>query len=90
MKHPVHPGRIVRHDCLEPLGLSMTAGAKVLGVTRQTLNNIVNGRSGISPEMAIRLANAFGSTAETWLRMQLAWDTWLYVAKSVAWMSPPG
>jgi antitoxin HigA-1 len=74
MKNPVHPGRIVRHDCLEPLGLSITEGAKVLGVTRQTLNNIVNGKSGISPEMAIRLSKAFGSTAETWLRMQLAYD----------------
>jgi len=74
MKNPVHPGRIVRHDCLEPLELSVTEGAKVLGVTRQALNNIVNGRSGISPEMAIRLTKAFGSTAETWLRMQLAYD----------------
>jgi addiction module HigA family antidote len=74
MKDPVHPGRIVRHDCLEPLGLSVTEGAKVLGVTRQALNNVVNGKSGISPEMAIRLAKAFGSTAETWLGMQLAYD----------------
>ena len=74
MKNPVHPGRIVRHDCLEPLGLSVTEGARVLGVTRQALNNVVNGKSGISPEMAIRLSKAFGSTAETWLRMQLAYD----------------
>jgi antitoxin HigA-1 len=74
MKKPVHPGRIVRHDCLEPLGLSVTAGAKILGITRQTLNNVVNGKSGISPEMAIRLTKAFGSTPETWLRMQLAYD----------------
>ncbi len=74
MKNPVHPGLIVRQDCLEPLGLSVTAGAKVLGVTRQALNNVVNGKSGISPEMAIRLTKAFGSTEETWLRMQLAYD----------------
>jgi len=74
MKNPAHPGRIVRHDCLEPLGLSVTEGAKVLGVTRQALNNVVNGKSGISPEMALRLAKAFGSTPETWLRMQLAYD----------------
>jgi addiction module HigA family antidote len=74
MKNPVHPGQIVRHDCLEPLGLSVTAGAKVLGVSRQALNNILNGKSGISPEMAIRLTKAFGSTEETWLRMQLAYD----------------
>jgi addiction module HigA family antidote len=56
------------------LGLSVTEGAKVLGVTRQALNNVVNGKAAISPEMAIRLAKAFGSTAETWLRMQLAFD----------------
>ena len=74
MKNPVHPGRIVRHDCLEPLGLSVTEGTKALGVTRQALNNVINGKSGISPEMAIRLSKAFGSTAETWLRMQLAYD----------------
>src|ERR1035437_6861891 len=74
MKNPVHPGRIVRHDCLEPLGLTVTAGAKVLGVSRQTLTKIINGKSGISPEMSIRLTKAFGSTPETWLRMQLAYD----------------
>jgi addiction module HigA family antidote len=74
MKNPVHPGLVVRHDCLEPLGLSVTAGAKALGVSRQALNNLVNGSSGISPEMAIRLSKAFGSTPDTWLRMQLAYD----------------
>jgi addiction module HigA family antidote len=74
MKNPAHPGRIVRHACLEPLGLSVTEAAKVLGVSRQALNNVVNGKAGISPEMAIRLSKAFGSTAETWLRMQLAYD----------------
>lgn len=74
MKNPVHPGRLVRHDCLEPLGLSVTAAARVLGVTRQALNNIVNEKSGISPEMAIRLSKAFGSTPDTWLRMQAAFD----------------
>ena len=74
MKNPPHPGRSIRTACLEPLGLSVTAGAKVLGVTRQTLTKVVNGKSGISPEMAIRLSKAFGSTPETWLRMQLAYD----------------
>jgi addiction module HigA family antidote len=74
MKNPTHPGRIVRSACLEPLGLSVTAGAKILGVTRQALNNVVNGKSGVSPEMAIRLTKAFGSTEETCLRMQLAYD----------------
>ena len=74
MKKPVHPGRIVRHDCLEPLGLSVTDAAKVLGVTRQALNNVVNEKAGISPEMAIRLSKAFGSTPDTWVRMQAAFD----------------
>jgi len=74
MKTPAHPGRIVRSACLEPLGLSITEGAKILGVTRQTLTKIVNGRSGISAEMAIRLTKAFGSTAETWVRMQASYD----------------
>jgi antitoxin HigA-1 len=74
MKNPAHPGRIVRNACLEPLGLTVAEGAKVLGVTRQTLNNVINGKSGISPEMAIRLSKAFGSTPETWLRMQASYD----------------
>jgi addiction module HigA family antidote len=74
MKNPAHPGRIVRNACLDPLGLSVTEGAKILGVSRQALNNVINGKAGISPEMAIRLSKAFGSTAETWLRMQLAYD----------------
>lgn len=74
MKNPPHPGRSIRNACLEPLGLSVTDGAKVLGVTRQALNNVVNGKSGISAEMAIRLTKAFGSTADTWLRMQAAYD----------------
>ena len=74
MKNAVHPGRIVRHDCLEPFGLSVTEAAKVLGVTRQALNNVVNEKAGISPEMAIRLSKAFGSTPETWVRMQAAFD----------------
>ena len=74
MKNPAHPGRIVRSACLEPLGLSITEGAKILGVTRQTLTKIVNGKSGISAEMAIRLSKAFGSTAEMWVRMQASYD----------------
>ena len=68
MKNQPHPGRSIRTACLEPLGLSVTDGAKVLGVTRQTLNNVINGKSGISPEMAIRLTKAFGRTPETWRR----------------------
>ena len=74
MKTPPHPGLSVRLDCLEPLGLSVTEGAKVLGVTRQALNNLVNGKAGVSPEMAIRLDKAFGGSAETWLALQVAYD----------------
>jgi addiction module HigA family antidote len=74
MLNPPHPGRMVRQECLEPLGLSVTEGAKVLGVFRQVLNNLVNEKAAISPEMAIRLEKAFGSTADTWLRMQAAYD----------------
>ncbi len=74
MKNPPHPGLSVRHDCIEPLDLSITEAADILGVTRQTLNNLVNGKSGISPEMAIRLDKAFGGGAETWLRLQMAYD----------------
>jgi len=74
MKNPPHPGLSVRHDCLEPLGLSIAEGAKVLGITRQALNNLVTGKAGISAEMAIRLEKAFGGGAETWLRMQGAYD----------------
>jgi addiction module HigA family antidote len=74
MKNPPHPGRSIRTACLEPLGLSISEGANILGVSRQALNNVITGKSGVSPEMAIRLTKAFGSTAETWLGMQLAYD----------------
>jgi len=74
MKTPPHPGRIVRQECLEPLHLTVTKGARLLGVNRNTLNNLVNERSGISPEMAVRLSKAFGSTARTWLAIQLEYD----------------
>lgn len=74
MKNPPHPGLSVRYDCLEPLGLSVTKGAEVLGVTRQALNNLMNGKARISPEMAIRLDKAFGSVAEGWFALQTAFD----------------
>ena len=74
MKKPPHPGRIVRQECLEPLGLTVKEAAKRLGVTRQALNNLVNGKSGISPEMSIRLSKAFGSSPEVWLGLQLEYD----------------
>lgn len=74
MKNPPHPGLSVREDCLAPLGLSVTEAAKRLGVSRKQLSGIVNGRAGISPEMAIRLDKAFGGGAETWHRLQSAYD----------------
>jgi addiction module HigA family antidote len=74
MKNPPHPGLSVRYDCLEPLGLSVTEAAKRLGVSRKQLSDIVNGHAGISPEMAIRLDKAFGGGAETWYRLQAAYD----------------
>ena len=74
MKNPVHPGAIVREDCLKPLKLSVVEGARRLGVGRQTLSNLVNEKSSISIEMAYRLSKGFGSTPETWLGMQLAFD----------------
>ena len=76
LHNPPHPGDIVRRRCLEPLGLSVTDAAKGLGVTRQALSDLVNGKAGVSVEMAIRLAKAFGSSAETWLGMQMAYDLW--------------
>ncbi len=73
MKNPPHPGLTIRHDCIEALGLSVTLAAKALGVTRQALNNILAGKSAISPEMSVRLEKIFGSTAQAWLRVPL-WD----------------
>ena len=74
MKRPPHPGRIVRQECIEPLGLTVTEAAGRLGVTRQTLNNVVNEKAGISPEMSIRLSKAFGSSPEVWLGLQMEYD----------------
>ena len=76
MYNPPHPGEIVRHECLKPLGLTVTRAAEGLGVTRQTLSDLVNERSRVSAEMAVRLSKAFGSKPETWLRSQMAYDLW--------------
>jgi addiction module HigA family antidote len=76
MQDPPHPGGIVRRQCLEPLGLTVTDAARGLGVTRQALSELVNERAGISVEMAIRLSKAFGSSPETWLGLQMAYDLW--------------
>ena len=74
MKPPPHPGRIVRQECIDALGLTVTAAAKGLGVTRKALSELVNGKSGISPEMAVRLSKAFGSSPELWLGLQMDYD----------------
>jgi antitoxin HigA-1 len=74
--NPPHPGEVIRELCLEPLGLSVTAAARALGVTRKTLSELLNGKSGISPEMAIRLAFAFKTTPESWLIQQMQYDRW--------------
>ena len=74
MMNPPHPGLSVRHDCLEPLNLSVTEAARKLGISRKQLSDIVNCRSGILPEMAIRLDKAFGGGADTWYRLQATYD----------------
>ena len=76
MQNPPHPGEIVRWECLEPLGLTVTRAAEGLGVTRQALSDLVNERAGVSVEMSLRLSRAFGSSPETWLGMQMAYDLW--------------
>ena len=76
MHNPPHPGEILRELCLEPLGLTVTEAAEGLGVSRKTLSAILNGRSSISPEMAVRLSMAFGTSAESWLNHQLQYDLW--------------
>src|SRR6266508_3420235 len=76
MHNPPHPGEIIKTLCLEPLGITVTQAAEALGVSRKTLSAILNGRAGISPEMAVRLSIAFGTSAESWLNQQLQYDLW--------------
>ena len=76
MHNPPHPGEVLKTLCLEPLKLSVTDAALALGVSRKTLSSILNGRSGISPEMAVRLSIAFGTSAESWLNQQIQFDLW--------------
>jgi addiction module HigA family antidote len=76
MHNPPHPGEIIRSLCLEPLELTVTDAAAALGVSRKTLSAILNGRAGISPEMAVRLSMAFGTSAESWLNLQTQYDLW--------------
>lgn len=74
MKNPPHPGHSIKDACLDPLGLSVTEAAKVLGIARHTLSRVLNGHAGVSPEMAIRLEKAGWSNAGHWLRLQTAYD----------------
>lgn len=74
MKSPPHPGLVVLQECVEPLGLTITDAAKALGVTRNTLSELVNGKRGISPEMAVRLSRVFGGSEQGWLVQQAQYD----------------
>ena len=76
MHNPPHPGEVLKELCIEPLGLTVTDAAKALGVSRKTLSTVLNGRAGISPEMAIRLSIAFDTSAESWLNQQSQFDLW--------------
>ena len=76
MHNPPHPGEVIRDLCLEPLGLTVTAAAKGLGVSRKAFSELLNGHSGISPEMAIRLSKGFGGSAESWMCQQMLFDLW--------------
>ena len=76
MHNPPHPGEVLRQLCLEPLNLTVTDAARSLGVSRKALSSILNGHTGISPEMAVRLSIAFSTSAESWLNQQLQYDLW--------------
>jgi addiction module HigA family antidote len=76
MHNPPHPGEVLKSLCLEPLNLTITEAARSLGISRKTLSSILNGRAGISPEMAVRLSIAFNTSAESWLNQQLQYDLW--------------
>jgi addiction module HigA family antidote len=76
MHHPPHPGEIIRELCVEPLGLTVTDAAKALEVTRKTFSTLLNGKAGISPEMALRLSRVFGRSPEGWMRLQSQYDLW--------------
>lgn len=76
MHNPPHPGEVIKELCLEPLGLSVTQAAEALGVSRKTLSSIINGKAGISPEMAVRLSIAFNTSSESWLNQQTQYDLW--------------
>jgi antitoxin HigA-1 len=76
MYNPPHPGEVIKELCLDPLGLTVTAAAEGLGVSRRALSSLLNGHAGISPDMAIRLSKAFGRSPESWLQLQMQYDLW--------------
>lgn len=76
MHNPPHPGVIIKELCLEPLGMSVTEAARALDISRKTLSAIINGKAGISPEMAVRLSMAFNTSSESWLNQQSQYDLW--------------
>ena len=84
MHNPPHPGEVIRALCLEPLGLSVTRAAKGLGVSRKALSELLNGHSGISPDMAVRLSKAFGGSPESWLAQQMQYNLWRVLKRADA------
>jgi addiction module HigA family antidote len=82
MYDPPHPGEVIKELCLQPLGLTVTDAARGLGVSRKTLSALLNGRFGVSPEMAIRLSKAFGGSAESWMIQQVQYDLWQVMQKA--------
>lgn len=85
MHSPPHPGEHILDECITPLGLTITAAAQALGVTRKTLSAVVNCKAGISADMAVRLSRVFGSTAQTWIRMQASYDLWHAEKRAKGW-----
>jgi addiction module HigA family antidote len=83
MHNPPHPGETIRELCLEPLGISITHAARALGVSRKTLSELLNGHTGVTPEMAIRLSRAFNTTPESWLIQQMQYDLWKALQRGV-------
>lgn len=85
MHNPPHPGEMVLEECIKPLGLTITSAAKTLGVSRKSLSELVNGKFGISADMAIRIARVFGGSAEIWLRLQAKYDLWHATERMKRW-----
>jgi len=83
MHNPPHPGEIIRELCLEPLGITITRAARALGVSRKALSELLNGHTGVTPEMAVRLGRAFNTNPESWLIQQMQFDLWKTLQRGV-------